>query len=98
MNAEIVRIARSRGCAKCVAWAPHGSGQQAGECRISPPRTSATNRWPVTSPGDFCAEWLPVEEPVTMPWQVQANEEAFNETRYGGPFSEAARRGRGEEA
>ena len=92
MNVEIVRIARKSGCAKCVAWAAHGSGEQAGECRIAPPRTSANNRWPVTSPRDFCSEWLPLEEPTAT--TVTETETAT--VQFPGPFSDAARKARGE--
>ena len=62
MNAAIVRLAREKGCRGCACWAATGSGEQAGECRIAPPRTSANHRWPVTSPSQWCAEWIPLEE------------------------------------
>ena len=66
MNATMLRMAREAGCKGCLAYAPHGSGEQAGQCRAGLPRTSNGQRWPVVSPSDWCSEWLPNEEKVEV--------------------------------
>ena len=66
VNAMMARLGRKSGCTGCAYWAATGSGEQAGQCRIGPPRTSATARWPVTAPDDWCGEWQPAEPAVEV--------------------------------